>query len=225
MSANRPPSETGSSTAFAWEIRTTEDKDFGTLTPQAIGQGLRDGWLRLDDSARRGESPWGTIQSEASKMGFHVQVYTDTARAYGNWYAMLATMAFALAGASVFTAYLSVTLLGKSIGWGILYGAGALLVVPLALIVAERVGLALWRGCLTVLIGIALWSLIMGVPMSGFSDSFFRAMLPGLPIAALVAGALGYTPGYWLGKAVGKRRQANYRTPEARQPPPSSVQA
>ena len=68
------------------DIKTAEGEILYELKLKEIAQGLKDGWLSLDDETRRNEMvPWQSIRQAFGKT-FDVRVFINTPRAFAEKY-------------------------------------------------------------------------------------------------------------------------------------------
>jgi hypothetical protein len=214
-----------------WEIETSEGESLGPFAEPTILRGLREGWLRPNDSARRGE------QNRA------VKSLVD------NWYAgkysvLLGLLGFfvGLAGGLVFAASRS----GISLDTR---GAAALLIALIVFIVVEVAIMMtlgpVGAGCLGA-IGLIIFIIVAArvlmpalAPVIGSPEGEgFKAMVLFLfgPAWDFVLNKLffvvlffgggagaGYGLGYVLGRFLAKRRCDLKRLPRIRQPVPTDM--
>lgn len=73
-----------------FDIKTSEGKMLYFLKLKQIGQGLKEGWLKLEDQVRQNdEDSWQSIQNRLGQTAFEVRAFIDTrgafARKYATW--------------------------------------------------------------------------------------------------------------------------------------------
>lgn len=198
-----------------WDVQVAHGPTLRQLKVQTIAQGLREGWLTLDDTARKaGEITWRPIR-EAFAKTFEVAVFLDPPRAYAREYGSIVGILLALF--SVFGNFLvgGVNLFDLELGNALGFAIGMLIAL---------IGLS--RGnFLIMLLGLAIAGGLAGVPVNRFLNlPFLIGLSIGAGLTGLVGWAIGYGPGYLIGWLVGSRRRGRYQLPTVRQPVPDDLE-
>lgn len=198
-----------------WDVQVAHGPTLRQLEVQIIAQGLREGWLTLDDTARRaGEITWRPIR-EAFAKTFEVAVFLDPPQAYARKYGSI--VGALLAFFNLFGSFLvgGIKFFDLELVPALLFAFGMLSAV-----------LGLVRGnFLILLIGFAFAAGLAGVPVSLFLNaSFILGLSIGASLTALVGWGIGYGLGYLIGRSVGSRRRGLHQLPAVRQPVPDDLE-
>lgn len=198
-----------------WDVQVTEGQILQRLKMPTIVQGLREGWLSLDDPVRKaGEITWRPIR-EAFAKTLEVAVFLDPPRAYARHYG--STGGSLLAALCIFGTFLygGIALFNLKLGNAFGFAIGLLIVI---------IGLS--RGNLLIsAVGLGIAAALAGVPINHFLNlGFLLGLSIGAALTGLAGWVIGYGPGYVIGLLLGSRYRGNDQLPATRQPVPDEIE-
>ena len=201
--------------AEVWDIQVAEGQILRGLKVPTIVQGLREGWITLDDPARKaGQITWHLIREAFAKI-FDIAVFVDPPRAYAREYGSISGGLVAVLGLFVGFLYSGASLFDLELANAFMFAVGLLIAMG-----------GILRGNLFILlIGLGIVGLLTGVPIRDFLNlGFLLGFSIGAWLAAGVWYGIGYGLGYVLGLLVGSRRRGRYQLPPVRQPAPDEFE-
>lgn len=191
--------------AEAWYVQCGNAETELKLIGAEVVQGLREGWLSLDDLVRESENDsWTPIRGRLAKEIHQIDCFIDTPKAYGVLFAGLGMFAMApLAFSIALVAGLAYVNADR-----IWVGVLLLVVVVAELVVFKRFT------PLSLIMGLGgLVYLVMGLGWAAF-------LVPG---AALLGGLVGLGGGFCIGRLIGSRVKDRYTLPSERMPVPEPI--
>lgn len=198
-----------------WDVQVTGGKTIHQIKYPTIVQGLREGWITLDDTvSKSGENAWKSIR-EAFAKSFEVAAFLDPPRAYAREYGSIAggLLAFVL----IFGGFLysGVELIGLELAGAFGFAIGLLIAI---------IGLS--RGNLLIsAVGLGIAAVLAGAPVSEFLNlGFLLGLSVGAALTGLAGWVIGYGPGYLIGMYIGSQRRDQYQLPAIRQPIPETLE-
>jgi len=197
-----------------WEIQTADSQSLGQLSEATIVQGLREGWLGLDDLARKGETDWQPIRLTLGKSVFDIKAFINSPRAHAEQGAGYGAIALAIISALGTLINFSITMLHLDIGRMIVF----LIVMLVATVVLFRVKSCV-AGILTLVVAVAVLNAIR----IRLNVSAVAGIAIGTVLSCVIGGMIGGGVGFVIGWMVGILRRERYRLPETRQPAPEWV--
>jgi hypothetical protein len=201
--------------ATSWEIQTADGNTLGRLSQSTIVQGLREGWLSLDDTARQGETDWQPIRSTLGESVFGVKVLISSPGAHAQQGAMYGAGGLAIISALGALVNLSMTVLHLDIGRTIVF----LVVMVVTTMVVFRVRSLVALGVVLV-IALAVLRAVAGIPLD---LAAVGGIAIGTGLSFGIGAVIGYGVGHAVGWIVGTLRRDRYRLPKTRQPVPEWV--
>ncbi|MFH0340961.1 MAG: hypothetical protein ACHBNF_02295 [Chromatiales bacterium] len=228
-----------------WQLRTETGLTVARLSKRDVLDGLRQGWISLDDVIRQGEEQWKPIRDSLGRTEFEFQVHLDTGTAYAKqfgkvtarvavwtWVALFVSPAL-LHAVRLYSNHSIIVGYAEEINREIpilivLIVAGLAPLVWMLLLAFLRVFILV--GCANLLVFIGLSFLFAPAwvgPSSWLLLVLFIHKL--MSYAFLAAFAFGMWKGFWievgadLGRRVGIARARQYALPVIRAPIPEHL--
>jgi len=228
--ADRPEpgrTETTNTSANAyteWTVQTQDGRRVGSFSRDRLLEGVRAGWIRLEDLIAMKNGDWKSIRDSLGRTDFDFQVYVDPSAALGGHYAwmfgaVVSLIALSIALHSTYSDFPSLTPIQH-----LILTAGSVIAVALTFVGWMFLPKGFILIGAVVFIGIPILSAAAAVEARALLTFLFNFWVY-MPL--MVAIGAGYCAGWWVGGSVGRRIGARcadeYRLPTERTPMPPGV--
>ena len=218
------PEQTAVAAPNKWDVQIENGPKLAGMSREELLDGLRAGWIILDDQVRYEGGEWKSIRYSLGESDFTFRVYVNPANAFGEKFAPrgagVGAVVALIAGLS-FT-YSQVPDLSTSQRAVLTIGSAVLVPLVLGGLMALPKGLLVVGA--VVFFGLPLLAAIAGVDPRAISSLLFNfwVWMP-LVLGTAAGAAVGAGLGTAVGRGVGRARARAYGLPTSRASPPDWV--